>query len=147
MCKYPHYTKAVIWHDWLPLFTGVESESEPYITTDGQSASLSWNKAPVWGFRPDFYYCQTVAGLLIGALSLTRGQVCRLKSLLVLASAVVFGSYSRGTRGHILLSQILDFPFRRLLRFARGYGGAFRTRLQTGYSLWVEFGLSPLICN
>jgi hypothetical protein len=32
--------------------------------------SLSWNKAPVWGLRPDFYYCQTVAGLLMwGALS------------------------------------------------------------------------------
>jgi hypothetical protein len=38
--------------------------------TDGQSASLSWNKAPIWSLRPDFYYCQTVAGLLMwGALS------------------------------------------------------------------------------
>jgi hypothetical protein len=35
-----------------------------------QSASLSWNKAPIWGLRPDLYYCQTVAGLLMwGALS------------------------------------------------------------------------------
>jgi hypothetical protein len=35
-----------------------------------QSASPSWNKAPIWGLRPDLYYCQTVAGLLIwGALS------------------------------------------------------------------------------
>jgi hypothetical protein len=41
-----------------------------HITTDGQSASLSWNKAPMWGSRPDFYYCQTVAGVLIrGTLS------------------------------------------------------------------------------
>jgi hypothetical protein len=39
--------------------------SESYITTDGQSASLSWNKAPIWGLRPDFYYCQTFAGLLM----------------------------------------------------------------------------------
>jgi hypothetical protein len=31
------------------------------------------------------------------ALSLTRGRVCRLQSLLVLASAVSFGSESRGT--------------------------------------------------
>jgi hypothetical protein len=47
-----------------------ESESESYITTDGQSASLSWNKAPILGLRPDFYYCLTVAGLLMwGALS------------------------------------------------------------------------------
>jgi hypothetical protein len=44
--------------------------SESWITTDGQSASLSWNKAPIWGLRPDFYNCQAVAGLLIwGALS------------------------------------------------------------------------------
>jgi hypothetical protein len=47
-----------------------ESESESYNTTDGQSASLSWNKASIWGLRPDFCYCQTVADLLIwGALS------------------------------------------------------------------------------
>jgi hypothetical protein len=42
-----------------------ESESESYVTTDGQSASLSWNKAPIWGLRPDPSYCQTVAGLLM----------------------------------------------------------------------------------
>jgi hypothetical protein len=46
------------------------SESEYYITPDGRSASLSWNKEPFLGLRPDFYYCQTVAGLLMwGALS------------------------------------------------------------------------------
>jgi hypothetical protein len=45
-------------------------ESESYVTTDGQPASLSLNKAPFWGLRPDLYYCLTVAGLLIlGALS------------------------------------------------------------------------------
>jgi hypothetical protein len=48
----------------------VKSQSQNYVTTDGQSASLSWNKAPIWGLRPDFHYCQTIAGLLIwGALS------------------------------------------------------------------------------
>jgi hypothetical protein len=52
------------------------------------------------------------------ALSLMRGRVCRLQLLLALASAVIFGSESRGTRDHILLSQIRDFPFRRLLRLA-----------------------------
>jgi hypothetical protein len=34
-----------------------EPVSLSYITTDGQSASLSWNKAPICGLRPDFYYC------------------------------------------------------------------------------------------
>jgi hypothetical protein len=47
-----------------------DSESESYVTTDSQSASLSWNKAPIWGLRPDFYCRRTVAGLLMwGALS------------------------------------------------------------------------------
>jgi hypothetical protein len=47
-----------------------ESESYVYVTTDSQSASPSWNNAPVWGLRPDFYYRRTVAGLLMwGALS------------------------------------------------------------------------------
>jgi hypothetical protein len=45
-----------------------------------------------------------------GVLSLTRGRVCRLQLLLVPASAVIIGSESRGTRDHILLSQIRDSP-------------------------------------
>jgi hypothetical protein len=46
------------------------SRVESYVTTDGQSPSLSWNKAPIWGLRPDFYYCQKFAGLLMwGAVS------------------------------------------------------------------------------
>jgi hypothetical protein len=54
-----------------------------------------------------------------GALSLTRGRVCRSHSLLAPASTVILGSESRGTRYHVLLSQIRGFPFRRLLRLAR----------------------------
>jgi hypothetical protein len=57
-------------------------QSQNYVTTDGQSASQSWCQAPIWGLRPDFYYCQTVAGLLMWALSLTRERVCRLQLLL-----------------------------------------------------------------
>jgi hypothetical protein len=49
---------------WLQQFTNyylihcnlsIESESESYVTTDGQSASLSWYKAPIRGLRPDFF--------------------------------------------------------------------------------------------
>jgi hypothetical protein len=39
------------------------SQRQSYITTDGQPVSLSWNKAPIWGLRPDLDYCLTVAGL------------------------------------------------------------------------------------
>jgi hypothetical protein len=50
-----------------------ESEFESYVTTDGQSASLSRNEAPIWGLQPDFCYCQNVSGLLMwGALSEER---------------------------------------------------------------------------
>jgi hypothetical protein len=45
-----------------------------------------------------------------GALSLTRERVCHIQLLLDLASTVNLGSESRGTRGHILLSQIRDSP-------------------------------------
>jgi hypothetical protein len=49
---------------------GAKSESQSYVTTDGQSASLSWNKAPIWDLRPDFCYHRIFAGLLMwGALS------------------------------------------------------------------------------
>jgi hypothetical protein len=53
--------------------TNEQSQSQSYVTTDGQSASLSWYQAPIWGLRPDFYYCQRVAGLLTwGVLSNER---------------------------------------------------------------------------
>jgi hypothetical protein len=48
----------------------LDLQSQSYVTTDGQSASLSWKKAPIWGLRQDLCYCQTVAGLFMwGALS------------------------------------------------------------------------------
>jgi hypothetical protein len=45
-----------------------------------------------------------------GAVSLTRKRVCRLQLLLVLATAVILESESRGNRDHILLFQIRDSP-------------------------------------
>jgi hypothetical protein len=42
--------------------------------------------------------------------SLTRGWVCLLQLLLVIASAVILRSESLGTHDHILLSQIWDSP-------------------------------------
>jgi hypothetical protein len=44
------------------ISASLESESESYVTTDGQSASLSWFKAPIRGLRPDFY-CRTEYGI------------------------------------------------------------------------------------
>jgi hypothetical protein len=58
----------------------------------------------------------TLWSCFCGAPSLTRGQVCLLYMLLALASVVFLGFDSLGTRDNILLFQIFDFPFRRLLR-------------------------------
>jgi hypothetical protein len=43
------------------------SQSQSYVMTDCQSASLSWCQAPIWGLRSDSFL--TVAGLMWGALS------------------------------------------------------------------------------
>jgi hypothetical protein len=94
------------------------SESEPYVTTDGQSTSLSWNIAPIWGVRPDFFCRRTVVGLLMwGALSDERTG---------LSFTIAAGSRQRSHSrvripldlDHIILSQIRDFPFGSLLRLA-----------------------------
>jgi hypothetical protein len=69
-----------------------------------------------------------------GAPSLTRGRVCLLYMLLAIASAVFLTSESLGTRDHILLSQIWDFPFRRLLRLA-GSRWRYSTPPPYGYDL------------
>jgi hypothetical protein len=84
--------------------------------------------SPIWGSRPDFYYCHTVAP------SLTRGRVSRLQLLLVVASAAILWSESRGTYYHILLTQWARFPY----LFPRG------TRW-TSYSPrhWVPFSSPP----
>jgi hypothetical protein len=55
-----------------------QSQSQSYVTTDDQSASLSWNKAPIWGLRPDVITVWQLRACWCGALSLTRGRVCRL---------------------------------------------------------------------
>jgi hypothetical protein len=76
-------------------------------------------KHPSWTYDQIFITVRRLRVCWCGALSLTRGRVCRLQLLLALASADIFESDSHGTRDHNLLSQIRwDFPFRRLLRLA-----------------------------
>jgi hypothetical protein len=46
-------SKTIGGRSWL--LTRLHAGSESYVTTDGQSASLSWNNALIWGLRPDMY--------------------------------------------------------------------------------------------
>jgi hypothetical protein len=81
-----------------------------YVTTGGQSASLYWFQAPVWGPRPDFYYSQTVTGILMwGTFSDERMILSFTVAVWSSTTQSFSGSDSRVTHGHILLSQIRDF--------------------------------------
>jgi hypothetical protein len=86
----------VLW--WTPTNWLAESESESYVTIDGQSASLSWYKAPIGAYDQIFIavrnteYVWQLRSWLRGAPSLTRGRVCLLYVPLALASAVFLGS-------------------------------------------------------
>jgi hypothetical protein len=105
--------------DFHWLLIKLSSQSQSHIATDGQSVSKSWCRAPSGTHDQIFgYYCLTVTVLFLGAPSLTGGRVCFLYMLLGLSNAVFLGSESLGTRDRILLSQISDFPFCRLLRLA-----------------------------
>jgi hypothetical protein len=76
-------------------------------------------KHPFAAYDQIFITCMTITVFFSCVTpSLTRGRVWLLYMLLALASAIFLWSESLGTRDHILLSQIWDFPFRRLLRLA-----------------------------
>jgi hypothetical protein len=83
-----------------------------------QSASPSWNKAPIWGLRPDFYYCQRVAGLLMwGALSDERTGLNLSLSHIASDGQSVYLSWCRapsGAHDQILVTvwQLLFCPLR-----------------------------------
>jgi hypothetical protein len=65
----------------------VKSQSQSYITTEGQSANLYWYQAPSGAHDKIFIIVRQLRICWCGALSLTRGRVCRLQLLLALASA------------------------------------------------------------
>jgi hypothetical protein len=88
------------------------SQSQSYITTDSQSASLSWCQAPIWDPRPIFLLLSLIISRQLrvcwcGAPSLTRGLVWSFQLLLGIASAAFLRSESRMTHKHILLSPFL----------------------------------------
>jgi hypothetical protein len=96
----------------------IETQSQSHIVTDGRSICKSWCRAPSGAHDQIFITPRQLRSWFCGALSLTRGRVCLLYILLALASIVFLGSESLGTLDHILLSQIWDFSFRRLVRLA-----------------------------
>jgi hypothetical protein len=103
-------------------------------------------KHPSGAYNQIFITLRQLQFCWCGALSLMRGPVYHLQLLLVLASTVILGSNSSGTRDHILLSQIRDFPFHHLL-WLTGLQRTYSTSLHTGYSpltvLLITFQYGP----
>jgi hypothetical protein len=89
----------------MPGFT-----SQSHIATDGQSVNKSLCRATSGAHDWIFITLEQIPSYFCA--------VCLLYMLLALASIVFLGYDAHRTRYHNLLSQILDFPFRRLLRFA-----------------------------
>jgi hypothetical protein len=96
--------------NWLLQKICQYCQSQSYVTTDSQCSSLSWCQPAFWAQDQIFVTVRHFRVCCCGAPSLMRGRVCRLQLLLVLASAVILGSDSRGTHDHILLFQIQYSP-------------------------------------
>jgi hypothetical protein len=115
VCRFPQSQSVLI--SLLSVCT-ITSQNQSHIATDGQSVSKSWCRAPSGAHDQIFVTVWQLRTCSCGVPSLTRGHVCHLYMLLTLSSTVFLGSETLRTRDHILLSQIWDFPFRRLLRLA-----------------------------
>jgi hypothetical protein len=127
----PFLTSECLTTDWT---------SQSHIATDGQPVIKSWCRAPSGAHDQILITVWQLRSCFCGAPSLTRGRVCHLYMLLTLASAAFLRSESLGTRDHILLSQIWDFPFRRLLRLA---GSRWRYSTPPPHGLLTEHKTFP----
>jgi hypothetical protein len=99
----------------LELTCQGQSQSQSYITTDGQSAILSSCQAPNWDLRPVFPLLSLIIFRQLrvcwcGAPSLTRSRVRSFQFLPGIASSAFLRSDSHGTHEHILLSLFLRLP-------------------------------------
>jgi hypothetical protein len=93
----------------LSYHTRSQSQSQSYLTTDGQSANLFWCQVTIKS-RDQFFVLLEIFFRQLGvcsfvAPSLTRGWVYNLLLLQALASVVPLWSGSRGTQDHILFPQ------------------------------------------
>jgi hypothetical protein len=107
--------------------------TQRHIATDGQSVCKSWCRAPSGPHGQVFITVWELRSCFCGAPSLTRRRICLLHMFLALDSAVFVWTESRGTRDHIVLTQIWNFPFRRHLRLA---GSRWRYSIPPPLNCW-----------
>jgi hypothetical protein len=86
------------------------SQSQSYFTTGSLPPISSSVTSPLRHMTINFIFQLNSGYNPYVISSLTRGRVCRLRLLMVLARAVILRSKYRGIYDHILLSQIRDSP-------------------------------------
>jgi hypothetical protein len=113
--------------------------------TGGKSASLSRCQAPIWGSKPDFCYCQTVAGWLIYSAFSDKRAGLSFTIAGGLASTVILVYKSCGTHNQSLLPQI---------QYSSNLTGQVPYLYHPGtvwpsYNPrhWVPFSLPPMTCS
>jgi hypothetical protein len=111
-----------------------------------QSVSLSWNKAPIWGVRPDFYYCQTVMCLLRWSALSDEWAGLSFKNCCWPLPAQSFSGPSPVGLATIFYSLRLETSLFVASYDSQGYGGGIRPRIHTGKCrLKVKVMLQPTV--
>jgi hypothetical protein len=104
------------------------SQSQSHIATDGQSINKPWCRAPSGAHDQIFITVWQLRSCFCGAPSLTRGRVCLLHMLLVLAQ-----SSNPSPLGLAIIFYYLRFEtFLFVASYdSQGHGGGIRPRLHT----------------
>jgi hypothetical protein len=105
---------------------------ESYVTTDGQPASLSWNKAPIWGLRPDLYYLYDSCGFVDLERPLWREDGSVLDNCCWPSPVQSFSGPN--PVGFLAIFYFLRFETSLFVASydSQGHGGGIRPRLHTG---------------
>jgi hypothetical protein len=127
-----------------------ESQSQSYLTTDCQSASLSCYPATIWDPRTNFlshpwkfsFSSMEIFLRHLHFLSIRRhlwredgSVIYSYKDYKCSASSVTIGSKSRRNLGHILLSPLRLGSFFVASYDSQGYSGSILTLLHTGFKI------------
>jgi hypothetical protein len=102
----------LLWSRRCPLVNTSQTNSLSELLSDWRFTADQFILAPspLRLTTSKFFQLNTCSHSRYVTSSLMRGLVYRLQLMLVLASAVILGSESRGNQDHILVSQIRDSP-------------------------------------
>jgi hypothetical protein len=112
-----------------------ESESESHVTTDGQSAGISCNKAPNWGLQPDFLLLSGSCRFVDVGRSIWQEDGSIIYNCCWPSPAQSFSGPS--PVGLVAIFYCLRFEISLFVGSydSQGHGGGIRPRLHTGYSV------------